>query len=465
MKILYVSRYVEPNPVGANANVFRQAKYLVDHFENLELGVLTWPVGDLWTGPIPPISTQPDILTVEREGITYHVFSAPDSYDIPAGGAELSEYDWEQAVEYGMQLLSMLKPEIVHLQHRHGLWWILESAQRLGISTIYSNHDWGIPCMRTVLVMGDNQLCDSIVEPKKCAACIGSGRSSLLGQINERLVRSKVGELLANTANKLPILGRSFRRRGLVIQKAEMRTLIHHQRATRVIKRLSHLFTPSHFGATFFSKFGCPQDRISVLPWYHDTVDRSKEKLRIDQPFTITYIGRVSPEKGIDYIFSALEALNDCEPVSLRIAGANGATYCRGLKEKYPVSVGIHAVEWLGWSKVEPLFQTSDVTIIPSQWIDNTPLSLIESLAYRTPVIATRVPPIEELLLEGETGFMADFGSVNSLTDAVRRAVSQKSKIRSGSICFPEISRLDEYMGKVVGIYSIIAAERNRNEY
>jgi glycosyltransferase involved in cell wall biosynthesis len=184
-------------------------------------------------------------------------------------------------------------------------------------------------------------------------------------------------------------------------------------------------------------------------------VNQSKT-LKPDQPFTITFIGRVSPEKGVDFIFSALEALNECQPVLLRIAGANASTYCTGLRAKYPVSVGIHTVEWLGWSKVEPLFLTTDVTIIPSQWIDNTPLSLIEALAYKTPVIATRVPPIEDLLVEGETGFMADFGSVHSLTDAIRRAVSHKSGIRSGSIVFPRMHRLNEYMAKIVEIYRAI---------
>lgn len=463
MKVLFVSRYVDPYPVGGNKNVFLQAQSLIRDFD-VNVEILTWPHNDLWTGPLPPVSTQPNLLLVEREGVTYHIFSAPDRYDLPAGGAVLSAADWDEAVEYGMQILLKLEPNIVHLQHRHGLWWILESAQRLDIATIYSNHDWGIPCMRTVLVKGSNQLCDGVVEPSKCGSCIRTGRSSLLGRMNERLVDNVVGERLAYLASKLPILGKSLRRRGFVTQKAETRTLIHHQRATRVIERLSHCFTPSQFGATFFTQLGCPKDRITVLPWYHNPIDQAKT-LNPDQPFTISYIGRVSPEKGVAFIFSALEALDGCEPVLLRVAGANESAYCTRLRARYPVSVGVHAVEWLDWSKVEPLFQTTDVTIIPSQWVDNTPLSLIESLTYQTPVVATRVPPIEELLVEGETGFLADFGSVLSLTDAIRRALCHKSRIRSGSIVFPRMHRLDEYMAKVVEVYRNIEPDRNRDEH
>lgn len=463
MKVLFVSRYVEPHPIGGNNNVYLQARSLVDTF-GIEVEILTWPHKDLWTGPTPTRSNRPNILSVERGGVVYRVFRAPEEYDVTNGGAVQSESVWEKAVELGVQLLSKLTPDIVHLQHRHGLWWILESAQRLGIATVYSNHDWGIACMRTILVTGENKLCNGVVDPMKCASCIEKGRSSLLGRLNEKFVGRRAGEKVAHFASELPVLGQSIKRRGFVTEKAETRTLVHYRRATRVVKRLSHCFTPSQFGEKFFLQLGCPQNRITVLPWYHDPAVQCKKR-KPEQPFTVTYIGRVSAEKGVDLIFSALETLNDCEPVLLRIAGANDSAYCRRLKAEYPISVGIHSVEWLGWSKVEPLFQTTDVTIIPSQWIDNTPLSLIEALSYRTPVIATRVPPIEELLVDGETGYIAEYGSVPSLSNAIRRAVNQKSRIRSGSIVFPKMQRLDEYMAKVVDVYRAIMTVRDSYEH
>jgi glycosyltransferase involved in cell wall biosynthesis len=451
MKILFVSRYVDPYSVGSNRNVFLQALSLVRDF-GVNVEILTWPKNDLWTGPVPRVSKNPNLLEIEREGITYHIFNAPESYDVPAGGAELSENDWENAIHFGIKILSKLKPDIVHLQHRHGLWWILESAQRMKIPTIYSNHDWGISCMRTILVMGNKNLCNGVVEPIKCASCIVTGRSRFLGRMNEILVSHPLGELIAEVSVNIPFIGKTFRSHGLLTQNAITRTKIHYDRATRVIERLTHCFTPSKFGSTFFSQLGCPHERITILPWYHNPVSQSKN-LKIEQPFTITYIGRVSPEKGVDLIFSALELLNESEPVLLRIAGANESDYCKKLREKYPNSIGVHMVEWLGWSNVEPLFQTTDVTIIPSRWIDNTPLSLIEAISYKTPVIATRVPPIEELIVEGETGFMADFDSVDSLSFAIIRALREKSRIRSGSINFPRMLSLKEYLTRVVKVY------------
>jgi len=457
MKVLFVSRYVDPYPVGGNKNVYLQAQSLKRDF-GVDVEILTCPKNDLWTGPVPKSKRLSQPQVVELEGLVYHVFKAPDVFDTPAGGAVLSQCDWERAVRYGMQMLSSLKPTIVHLQHRHGLWWILESAQRLGMATVYSNHDWGIPCMRTVLVMGDKTLCDGVVAPQKCAQCIKTGRKTLAGRMNEALVSNHFGELVAKTAIKAPLLGSVLRKKGLVTEKTVTRTTIHYERAARAISGLCHCFTPSRFGASFFSRIGCSPERISVMPWYYDPVDTNKN-IEVNQMFTITYIGRVSPEKGVDFIFSALEKLTVCEPILLRIAGANDSRYCTQLRSKYPASVGIHSVQWLGWSQVEPLFQNTDATIIPSQWIDNTPLSLIEAMAYRTPVIATRVPPIEELLVEDETGFLSDYRSVDSLAAAIHRAVKNKAKIRRGGIKFPSIPGIKEYIAEVVRVYKCITTQ------
>lgn len=452
LKVLMVSRYVEPKPIGSNRNVFLQAKSLQENF-GVDIEILTWPLNDLWTGPVPDQIAQVPALKVVREGLTYHVFKAPLEWNEIAGGNVISEAAWEAAVAYGLQLLKSLKPDIVHLQHRHGLWWLLDSAQRLGIPTAYTNHDWGMACMRTILVMGDNALCDGQVAVDKCARCIVSGRSSV-GRANEALVQSNAGQQVVAVLERTPIR-QALRQRGIVRHPAQQRVAMNYARATRVLSKLSHCFTPSEFGRQFFTHLGSHPDRVTVMPWYHDPVVINKT-LQADQPFTMTYIGRVSPEKGIHLIFAALEEVHGVQPIQLRIAGANDSAYCKALKEKYPERVGSHTVQWLGWSAIEPLFNSTDVIIIPSVWIDNTPLSLIEALSYRVPVIATRIPPIVELVTENENAFLADYMSVESLADAIRRAVAKRADIRADALHFPTVMTLEEYVTSVFNVYQTI---------
>jgi glycosyltransferase involved in cell wall biosynthesis len=452
MKILFISRYVDPN-VGQLKHVFLPAKSLKEDF-GLDVEILTWPQSDPWTGIVPTKMLQVPPLKVIREGLAYHVFTAPSDWDAISGGNVISDAAWEAAVNFGMDVLKSLQPDIVHLHHRHGLWWLLDSAQRLGIPTVYSSYDWGIGCLRTFLVMGDNSLCDGVVEPNKCAQCITTGRG-VVGKINEALVEAPWGETFVEFLAKTP-LKQELDKRGLVRQSALKRATTNYARATNVLSKLRHCFTPSHFGKQFFTQLGVQSDRVTVLPWYHDPMN-VKKTVTADQPFTITYLGRVSPEKGVHLICKALEALTNVEPLVLRITGTNDLAYCTALRTKYPDRIGIHEVQWLGWSEVEALLNSTDVTIIPSIWMDNTPFVMLEALSHQVPVIGSRIPPIAELIKEGNNGFLADYRSVESLTDAIRRAIAKKVQIRDGSMMFEPVLSSKDYLAHFVKAYYHIA--------
>ena len=452
MKVLFASRYVDPNPIGGNKNVYLQMRALKDLF-NIQVEALLWPKGDIWNGPVPAQSNIPKTQTFVQENLTYHLFNAPLSWNEMAGGNVIDNKSWGSAVAFGIEILKQIKPTIVHLQHRHGYWWILESAQKLGIPTIYTNHDWGMACLRTVLVQGNDKLCNGIVLPEKCGQCVYEGRKSV-GRYNEMLVKSYFGRMLVEMAYKSP-LHNKLKKNGVVKIPATQRAAINYKRAKNIIQKLDHCFTPSNFGATFFNQFGLDRTKITVMPWYHPKVEPIK-KCMDGQLFTITYIGRVTPEKGVHCILEALEKLQDLPPIQLKIAGSNNSGYCQELQNKYPHNIGKHKVEWLNWVQVDTLLCSTDVTIIPSQWIDNTPLTLVESIAYRVPVIATNVPPISELVTDNKNGYLAEFGSINSLANAIHRAVDHQSEIRNGKLEFSSIPTLEEYMSCISNTYKLI---------
>ncbi len=455
MKVLIVGRYVQP---GINSNqhsiTYGQALSLkLDHGVDVE--ILTWPFNDAWTLPIPDKRAGVLIppMRFETGHLVYHVINPPDEWN----ERPLLSDTWDAAVAFGMRLLAVIHPDIVHLQSWFGLWWILESAQRLGIPTVYTNFDWGMACLRTVLVMGDNSLCDGQLSIQKCAQCILQGRG-FIGKANEFIVTTAVGRMLMAAAYRSPWKSLLERYQALRIP-VRMRVDLNLHRAKKVLSRLDAMFTPSKFGRGFFSQLGVPLDRIQVKPWYHDPAMLPKT-IHSDQKFTITYIGRVSPEKGVHLVFEALARAQLKTVVQLRIVGANTSTYCTKLKQKYATMVGMHMVEWLGWSEVGPLFLSTDVTIIPSACMDNTPLVLVESMSYKVPVIATKIPPIEELVIEGQNGYLAGYMSVDSFAAAIERAVADKDRIRNGHLSFPRVETNREYTLAVKNTYLMIASRR-----
>ena len=452
MKVLFASRYVDPINPRANRNIVRQARVLQDEF-GVDLEILTWPQNDLWAGPLPDQAQPLWPLKVQREGLNYSVILGPASWNEVAGGNIISEKAWEAAVGDGMTLLAAKNPDIFHLHHRFGFWWLLESAQRLGIPTVYSNYDWGMACLRTVLVNGDGDLCDGVVKPEKCAACIKTGRTRLAGRLNEALAETWIGEKMLTLLDQSSLTAEKFRASGAVSKPALWRTVTNQKRVKSTIQGLGHCVTPSEFGKQFFQQFGIAEQKVTVLPWYHDSVAVEPPRSLSDVPFTLTFIGRFSPDKGVHLIFEALEQLNDIPAVLLRVAGANDSEYCIRLKEKFSTTAGKHQVVWLGWSPIDSLLRTTDVAVIPSAWMDNTPLTLIEAMAYRVPVIATAIPTMTGLLNGKGVGYLAEFNSVTSLSNAIRSAISDQESIRSRRAEFPKIPTAQEYGAELFGIY------------
>jgi glycosyltransferase involved in cell wall biosynthesis len=459
MKVFFASRYVDPINPRANRNIVNQARVLQDKF-GIDLEILTWPTSDLWSGPLPDQVPTLDPLKVRREGLNYSVILGPASWDEVAGGNVISERAWESAVGYGMSLLATEKPDIFHLHHRFGFWWLLESAQRLCIPTVYSNYDWGMACLRTILVNGAGDLCDGVVEPEKCAACIKTGRTRLAGRLNELLAETWVGQRILTLLDHSAVTSEKFRALGAVSKPALQRTMIHQQRVKRVIQGLGHCVTPSEFGKRFFQQFGIAEQKLTVLPWPHKTVMVEPPRSSSTEPFTITFIGRVSPDKGVHLIFEALERLSDIPAVLLRVAGADESQYSAQLQGKYPEFVGIHRVEWQGWSPIDALLRTTDVTIIPSMWMDNTPLTLIEAMAHGVPVIATNISTVSELLKNG-VGYLAEFNSIGSLSCAIKNAVSDIELIRSRKSIFPKIPTPHEYGAELYEIYANLIRKKS----
>ena len=457
MKILFASRYADPIDSRANQIFIKQARVLQEEF-GVDLEILTWPHLDHWTGPLP--SQVPTLvpLKMQREGLSYSVILGHASWNELAGGNCISDSAWMAAVDYGVQLLKDLKPDVFHLHHRFGFWWLLASAQLLGIPTVYSNYDWGIACLRTVLINGDGDLCDGVLTPRKCASCINAGRTRLAARLNESLAETWLGEKILTLLDQSATTGGDFRALGMVSKPTLQRTTIHQKRVALIFQELGHCVTPSEFGMRFFEQFGIAERNVTVLPWFHDPVDTEPPHSSRDKPFTISFIGRVSPEKGVHLVFEALERLTDIPAIILRIASANDSGYCMRLKEKYESSVGKHQVVWqdwtVDWAPIIALLRTTDVTVIPSTCMDNTPLTLIESMAYRVPVIATAIPTITGLVEGKGVGYLAEFNSVESLSNAIRLAIFDQEFIRSRTTAFPKILTKHEYGTELMRIYT-----------
>lgn len=85
-------------------------------------------------------------------------------------------------------------------------------------------------------------------------------------------------------------------------------------------------------------------------------------------------------------------------------------------------------IEWLGWQGNMPeVFAQSNIVCLPS-YREGLPKTLIEAAACSRPLVAFDAPGSREVVLNGETGYLAKFKDVASLVDALRRLLKDPEK-------------------------------------
>lgn len=131
----------------------------------------------------------------------------------------------------------------------------------------------------------------------------------------------------------------------------------------------------------------------------------------------LIYFGRVSEDKGIDFLCKTLQTFSENElDLSLQIIGRPDS-FMNSKKNDYSFSNGIN-VSFLDERSREELMkkvENSHYSIIPSIWFDNLPNSLIESLSYGVPVIAPNHGCFPEFIQNKFNGFLYNSNDIASL--------------------------------------------------
>jgi len=168
----------------------------------------------------------------------------------------------------------------------------------------------------------------------------------------------------------------------------------------------------SEFSRAKFIEAGLPAQRLVVKPNF---VQASPYHSHERSGFL--YVGRLSAEKGISALAGAMAALAaQPAPLPLQVAGDG------------PLRAELSAlaqVQWLGNvapATVMPLMATHLAVVIPSICYEGFPRTLVEAFATGTPVIASRIGALAELISHGRTGLLVPPGDAQALAATLRWA-------------------------------------------
>jgi glycosyltransferase involved in cell wall biosynthesis len=182
--------------------------------------------------------------------------------------------------------------------------------------------------------------------------------------------------------------------------------------------RPAQLVCPSAFLREIVISWGVPEDHVSVVPNAAPQLpelpsrDEARTRLGVDGR-TLAFAGRLTPAKALDVAFDAVAHVNEA---TLLVAG-DGEERAR-LAARAPRNVRLLGP--LDRRGVLELYRAVDAALLSSAW-ENFPHVLVEALAVGTPVLATNVGGIPEIVVDGENGLLVPAGDADALAAAIVR--------------------------------------------
>lgn len=139
----------------------------------------------------------------------------------------------------------------------------------------------------------------------------------------------------------------------------------------------------------------------------------------------IIYTGRLSPEKGLDFLMRTFSRLDKTIPLKLLIVGEGGEeNRLKDLAEQLGIADSVVFVN-SGYD-VNEYLQVSDLFILPSRH-EGLSNSLLEAMACELPVISTRVGGSIDIIEDGVNGLLVDVDNEEQLIYAVSSVLNDAS--------------------------------------
>lgn len=126
----------------------------------------------------------------------------------------------------------------------------------------------------------------------------------------------------------------------------------------------------------------------------------------------LLYVGRLSPEKGVETMLKAISGMPQC-----RLVVAGDGPEREALTAAYGSFANIEFKGSLPAQEVISLLQQCQLLVFPSIWYEGLPFTILEAFATGTPVLASNLGSMQQMITNGYNGFHFQPGNANDLSD------------------------------------------------
>lgn len=315
------------------------------------------------------------------------------------------------------RLLDGYRADVAHLHciYHHLSPSILSTLEQAGVPMVMTAHDLKIAC--PAYKMYNQQ--------GVCERCKGGNLSNVL---THRCVR---GSLAASAI--------------VMVESSVHRWLNSYQ------GKLSKIVVPSRFFMEKFVEWGWPRERFAYIPNY---VDASRFTPEYRPGGYFLYFGRLVAEKGVATLMRAAAAAG----VPLKLVGTGPQeAELRALAAQLDSDVSF--LGYRAGDALHDLVRGARAVVLPSEWYENAPMTVLESFALGKPVIGAAIGGIPELVTDDVTGWTFASGDTGQLSALLARVASlpapqleQLGKAARALVC-DEFNR-DGYLRAMLALYA-----------
>lgn len=320
------------------------------------------------------------------------------------------------------KFLDDVRPDIVHIHNilHHLTPSILSEIKKRGIPIVWTLHDYTVICPNTSLLTDKGEVCEACKPNKFYMAPIKRCKKNSLG-----------ASLIAMLENYI-------------------------HSAMRVYRHVDLFISPSDFLRQKFIEYGVKTKMVTL----NNFIDTEKIKPKFSDKGYYLYIGRINHIKGVDVL---VEAAKMCPDVPLKVVGDGE------MLDEFR-AMNLPHVEFTGFKQGEELITLiSDAmfAVVPSQWYENFPYSVLEPMATGKAVIGADMGGIPEQIEHGVNGYIFPHKNVAALAGYIKQLANNPAiRVAMGREARARVERLysgSMYYEKLMNIYhhSVLHDEEN----
>ncbi|MBR0696599.1 glycosyltransferase family 4 protein [Bradyrhizobium lablabi] len=194
------------------------------------------------------------------------------------------------------------------------------------------------------------------------------------------------------------------------------------------------------------------EDKVVYIP---NGVDTSRIEVSGQDDGFVLYLGRLSPEKGVETLLRAHAGDN----AAWRLVVAGAGPLLGNLQSRFPLA---EFTGHLTGEALEARLRDASMVVVPSEWHENNPLSILEAMAHAKPIVASHIGGIPELVSHGKTGLLFEPKNAQQLSSQIKLLLSDSDLRRkfgreARRIAETEYS-LERHGAALLSLYQSLAA-------